>query len=222
MLAFAPVFADAVDMWIKIAIFGAVILYSIIKQLSATAKTAQRKAAAGNAAGGGMAEKSEQQKIYDEVEEFLRRAAAKQQEPPPSVPLSTDTDQQRNRSRRRKKSVMQPVAEVQPVEEPLENRHLASRLDTSGFDERASQLTKVGQAQEAMESHLQQVFGRQVGNLAAEATRTPPATQDDPDAKRQGDPLANAGQLAAMLANPQSIRQAIVMNEILTRPTSRW
>jgi hypothetical protein len=31
-----------------------------------------------------------------------------------------------------------------------------------------------------------------------------------------------AGQIAAMLANPDGVRQAIVLNEILRRPVDRW
>ena len=37
-----------------------------------------------------------------------------------------------------------------------------------------------------------------------------------------GDPQTAAAGLAAMLADAQGIRQAILINEILQRPTDRW
>jgi hypothetical protein len=35
-------------------------------------------------------------------------------------------------------------------------------------------------------------------------------------------PATPAAQIAAMLSNPDGVRQAIVLNEVLTRPTDRW
>lgn len=96
--------------------------------------------------------------------------------------------------------------------------HVAEQV-TARAENLASHASKLGQrivAEDAQfDVQLKSKFDHTVGTLggsevSATATSTP-AMSDTP-----------AGQLAAMLANPSGIRQAVIVNEILRRPSDRW
>ncbi len=104
--------------------------------------------------------------------------------------------------------------------------HVKKYLDEKEFDQRASKLGgEVAAADTKIEQHLKQVFGHGISKLAAKPgeTAAPPTPQltaffqDELPAL----PAAGAG-LAAMLNNIDNLRQAIVLNEILQRPSDRW
>jgi hypothetical protein len=97
-------------------------------------------------------------------------------------------------------------------------KHLTNR----GFTERAEHLAdEIARADEQREQHLQQAFGHRVGTLAAgSAVGAAPATDVQPEVKTEA-PSTAAG-LAALLASPQGMRQAIILSEILARPEERW
>jgi hypothetical protein len=82
----------------------------------------------------------------------------------------------------------------------------------------ANQASKLGQriiADDALfDVQLNAKFDHTVGSLAARDTSAP---------ADQAPPIDSpAAQLAAMLANPSGIRQAVLVNEILRRPSDRW
>jgi hypothetical protein len=84
-------------------------------------------------------------------------------------------------------------------------------------------------AAEATDQHVHKVFDHQVGSLSTQIgpspqTRQTGATLPSGLGQSSGDkfpPSAAAG-LAAMLGNAHSLRQAIVLREIIERPLDRW
>jgi hypothetical protein len=97
--------------------------------------------------------------------------------------------------------------------------HVAEQV-TSRAESIASHASRLGQRiiaeDQQFDVQLNAKFAHTIGTLsgseasaAAEPTSPPPA--DSP-----------AAQLASMLANPGGIRQAVLVNEILRRPSDRW
>lgn len=101
--------------------------------------------------------------------------------------------------------IIEPGVGLEPVSRLAEQqRELGHARE---FDSRASQLGgRVGLADEKMESHLHQVFDHQLGRLQHSDLVVV-------------DEWTLAEQLRAMLRNPVSVRQAVVLAEILRPPT---
>jgi hypothetical protein len=117
------------------------------------------------------------------------------------------TEKARNDARGRKYRKRKSVAE-----------HVAEQV-TSRAENLAAQASKLGQRiaaeDQQFDTQIKAKFDHSVGTLgdgesSATAEQTPP-TADSP-----------AAQLASMLANPGGIRQAVLVNEILRRPSDRW
>lgn len=156
-----------------------------------------------------------------ELNEFLKRAAAKRQEVssrgPTSPPLpGAQSPVPRPRKRRKpEQSAAASASLARPVDEPLSQRQLP-KLDTRLTGDLVSNLNTL--SGDSVGEHIREVFNRQVGNLAPGAEAAPgispvPAPELAPTA---------AAELAALLQDPQSLRGAIILNEILTRPEQRW
>jgi hypothetical protein len=95
---------------------------------------------------------------------------------------------------------------------PLEKRHLTG----SGVAEHARHLgEQIGQLDNRMEAHLHQKFDHNLGTLA---------TRESTPGQQVVAVLATspAEEIAALLATPQGMQQAIVLGEIMRRPTDRW
>ncbi len=92
-------------------------------------------------------------------------------------------------------------------------------LDTREFTVRASQLTEeIQRADQQREEHFRKTFERRIGNLADTSQGEP-----QPAAAGSQKPAESpAATIARMLASPEGVRQAIVLNEILARPAERW
>ncbi|HEV3023900.1 MAG TPA: hypothetical protein VGX76_15600 [Pirellulales bacterium] len=158
------------------------------------------------------------QAVDDEVSEFLRRAAEKRA-------ARNVAEAPRNEPPRRLVEIgADDVVEVQAIDEPPTGaavaQHVQQHLDTREFAARASHLTNVDQSDVTIKSHLQQVFTHPVGHLAS---RGPEKTegQSGAAATAPGVPVASDF-LASLLGDPQSLRGAVVLNEVLQRPTDRW
>jgi hypothetical protein len=84
-------------------------------------------------------------------------------------------------------------------------------VSTAGFEQRAEHLgEEVGLADDHLEAHLAQKFDHQIGSKGmSEATD---------QASGSVEPTLDLDSLAAMLANPTSLRHAVVLSEILARP----
>jgi hypothetical protein len=176
-----------------------------------------------------------QRGLMDEVEQFLRearRAMEQQQQkpapkpaPPQAVrPQQPRPQQKQKQPRRPEKAAARPPQRLQQhaADRPLDDvdlggsvaRHVEQHLDTtSRFAERAGRLSHLQQQVEHdIGDHVRSKFDHQVGTLATQSATAA-------DATAAPNPAA---QIAAMLADPVSIRNAIVLHEILSPPTQRW
>ncbi len=162
-----------------------------------------------------------------EVEQFLKRASQRRGRSastvaPAEPPREKPTDIQ---PLERTELMSWRSTDVQPLEQH-ELTSVAASVEKHmgrGFAERTEHLADdIVRADQQMEEHLQKAFGRQVGTLAAATgpASTTPATDVAPVAVREQSSLTAA--LAAVLASPQGMRQAVVLAEILERPEHRW
>ncbi len=97
--------------------------------------------------------------------------------------------------------------------------HVADHVSTASqaFRQEVADLgTRVRQADEQFDQQLHQRFDHELGSLAHPATAT---NEPVPAAQR---PASPAAQIATLLANPEGVRQAMILNEILHRPSDRW
>jgi hypothetical protein len=96
--------------------------------------------------------------------------------------------------------------------------HVAEHI-TAGTQSLSQQTSQLGQRiivdDQQFDIELKSKFDRAVGTLSATRVSEPAA-----DAPPAGD--SPAAQIAAMLARPDGMRQAMVLNEILRRPADRW
>ncbi len=99
------------------------------------------------------------------------------------------------------------------------SEHVQKHLDTRSFEQRASHMTKVDQADEQLQQHLNRAFDHEVGTLAAEAKAKQAAEAAATAATAS---KITAGGVAALLKDRNSVRNAIIMQEILRRPEERW
>jgi hypothetical protein len=100
-------------------------------------------------------------------------------------------------------------------------------LDEEDFARRSKKMGEdVVESDEKIERHLKSVFDHSLSKIAA----TPGETASAPGAKladtapeiTMGIPSIAAGDVAALFGNPLSIRQAVIISEILNRPLERW
>ena len=168
----------------------------------------------------------------EEVAEFLRQAQSRRSGAPSQAPMPLPKPAVRpaagpppSRGQRKpSKPAPRPAARtpLAPQNAPSDRkgelgqgvgRHVQEHLSTEEFAQRASRPTNVAVAEDANEARLKQVFSHRVGTLG-DVTMPPP---DDAPVLRQ--PVLN---LAALLADGNSLRQMIVVNEVLRRPEERW
>ena len=98
------------------------------------------------------------------------------------------------------------VVEAEPVHEGIAE-HVSHHLDTKDVTSRASQLgAAVGQADDKLEAHIHDKFDHDLSKIDDLPT----------DAEEAGKPVAS--EIAEMLRDPKSIRQAVILSEILNRP----
>lgn len=164
-----------------------------------------------------------QSHLNAEIEQFLKRAnerreqksrrAAPQKESTP-VPPQRQFDQS-------------AAVEIEPIERTdfdsvssSVERHLGLR----SFEKRDEILGEdIDQADEEMELHLQQAFGHRVGTFDTSTSRDSESSQrDNLRPSPTDDHPATALALAGLLVNQASLRQAVLLKEILERPVDRW
>ncbi|MCP4082117.1 MAG: hypothetical protein GY743_17925 [Planctomycetaceae bacterium] len=96
------------------------------------------------------------------------------------------------------------------------SEYVQSHMDTTDVTEQAEQLgDEVALADDKMDARLQSTFDHQIGSLKSAASDSAFATTTTATAQRVS-PIAD--ELLDMLSSPKSIRQAILLNEILQRP----
>jgi hypothetical protein len=173
----------------------------------------------------------------DEVEEFLRRVAQMraqaqaQSEQRPAPPKQTPPKQKQPKQQRTKPpprlvparqeaapSTTPAQAEVVDAE-LTENSDRVGRLvarDLSGAEEIAEHTRRMGAeaaaANDKMQAHLHQVFDHQLGRLKSSSVETALI-----ETERSATQLS-LDKIIQLLRSPGSIRDAIVMAEVLKRP----
>jgi hypothetical protein len=97
---------------------------------------------------------------------------------------------------------------------------ISRTTDTSDITANVDRLgDSVEVADDVMEAHLKEVFDHRLGSLQQVATAAPAA---QPATKKAGKAAPAPVGFAALFANSGNVRQAIVLNEILQRPSDRW
>jgi hypothetical protein len=184
--------------------------------------------------------------MKDEVEDFLRRVAqmraqaeaqARRQQPagggqaPPQRPVQQKPPPKPPRAppparlapARQEPTHLEPVpaevvdAELAEIGDSV-GRHVAQHL--RGPEEIAERTRHLGEevdlADDKLEAHLHQVFDHQLGRLKKSTLEAGAAGPKEPP------PEFSLGQIMRLLRSSESIRNAIVMSEILRRPDERW
>jgi hypothetical protein len=175
--------------------------------------------------------------MKDEVEDFLRRVAqmraeaqAKGQQPRPAQPKPAAPRPARTPPPARLVPALQEPARLQPMEVEIVDAELADtadrlgarvRDDMRGTEQIAEHTRHLGEEVDArnakMQAHMHEIFDHKLGHL-----------------KQSGGGIAAAGpmeqstsevsmnQIQRILHSPQSVRDAIIMAEILKRPVNLW
>jgi hypothetical protein len=165
----------------------------------------------------------ERQRVEDEVAEFLRRATQAKEArpgPPPAPP---------KQPRKAPPAAPAPVRRLTPKrdvnaplydDDPPQTRAPSAPTVTAGAKRiDAPRPSEIEQADEAMELQVHQALDHQVGAKAGSLAGTAPtATSDQRPARDEDSPIS----IGELLRDPRSIRDAIVVSEILRRPTERW
>lgn len=233
MIPLPPLFADVNPVGIILVIIFVISLISQIvaklhEKVQEAAKEAERRARAAQRA---AAARNEQ--VDNEIGEFLRRTSGRanepqgrpqpqQQAPQPPVP------QRRPDAQRPFTPPAKPAFAPPPLPSTQEavaaevvagagvNEHVRRSLSASKLGQLGPQLqSKVEMTDERMEQHLHQAFEHRLGDLKARPAER--LTQTTPT-----DASLGALALVAMLRDPAGARQAILLNEILSRPEHRW
>jgi hypothetical protein len=177
--------------------------------------------------------------LRNQVEEFLRRAGAQQPNQGPQQPrrpapvqeieVLLDDDALAERPRARvplrqsepKAAVARSQKPPRKSVSPPKRKSLAERATeraAARAESLSKQVSQLGQRviseDQQFDTQLKAKFDHTVGTLAGQ---TLPSSELVPV-----ETSTPAGQIAAMLANPDGVRQAIVLNEILRRPVDRW
>jgi hypothetical protein len=164
--------------------------------------------------------------VNPEIEEFLRRAAQRRSAQQGQAPQPKRPAQRPPQARPAKppplpsappaRQELTPADVVSEVEAPRVASHVAEHLDNREFQQRTSKLTNVDKEADDIKQHVHDVFDHQLGSLTKKATGQ---TLVPAEAVTQAEAVHP---VAALLGNSQNIRQAVILNEILTRPIDRW
>jgi hypothetical protein len=168
--------------------------------------------------------------LDDEIGQFLQRSAERRaaerarpqdasgpapQAPPPQRPSQPPPLPSQRRPAAPPLPSREAAVSAQIVEEPKTGDLSRRHLQTAEFAKIGSQLgAEVAQSDEKLESRLHQTFDHRLGRLARSEQ---PAVV--PAAASATTPTAA---LVAMLGNPATVQQAVLLSEILNRPVSRW
>ena len=158
--------------------------------------------------------------VADEIDEFMRRVAKR-----PSARSGRPTHTPKPQP-----PVEEPVRAEVVGQQPVGGRvgqHVKKHLNEEGFRRRGDRLgSEVASADDQIEQRLHQVFDHQMGQLekAPRETSTPPVAAEsfEADAGSPEVPAASVAGLFDLIANPESLRQAIILSEVFHRPEERW
>ena len=164
--------------------------------------------------------------MLDDLEEFLRRAAEQRtQQTGPKAPAPQRTANPGMQAQ----IPRQPVVEIldEPVEaeiieaRPLTNigAHVNQHQFGVEFSQHAEDLAEgIEQADERLIAHLHDTFDHRVGSMDDSTTFVGAGGDNVSDPVDVPQKDSQAAEIAEMLRNPQSVRNAVVLSEILARP----
>lgn len=158
-----------------------------------------------------------QRRSPQQQREQQQRAAQKKQQRPSKRVTQDDARKEGSSLASRQLSSKLELSSEEETFRGTVSEHVSHHLDTSRFAERAGRLSHIQQTVEAdIGGHVRSVFDHQVGSLAQSGTPRDPNEAIPPESVRPLD------QIASMLRDPQSMRTAIILQEILRPPTERW
>jgi hypothetical protein len=155
-----------------------------------------------------------QESLSSEIEQFLQEAAQRKRDKgqrgvPKSAPV--------------RGSGPELPLDIEVLESPSGegvSDSVKRHLDTREFAVRASNLTEdMQRADLERDLHMKETFDRKIGNLT-DTSHTQPEIPVVNALDTQGNMAASI--VGALLTKPESLRQAIVLHEVLTRPQDRW
>jgi len=199
---------------VKIIIIVVFIVIPALSQVLMKLRQAQRP----QQPGGGPPQADGQRPVRSEVEEFLRRLTQPQaeQEAKPRRPVGKGPSRRQPQrpaaaSKRRAEPVTAEV--VQPPSsgegaKPQGRPAVGSR--EIGRD--------VAESDKRVQQRLRSVFDHQVGQLGT-AEKGAPANAAAPSVAAAN---SLAAEIVASLTRPETLRQAVILSEILQRPEHRW
>lgn len=171
--------------------------------------------------------------MRDEVEEFLRRAAARraqaeakrreQQQQPAQQPRPQQPIQRQPLVQRPPAVQTEPLVEIIEAEVADTGSRFTSSVSqhmrgSTEIGRHASNLgAEVDQADDRLEARLHKTFDHQIGQLKDTTTAAPVK-----EVMQSSDALLASMNLTRLLSNAQTIRNAIVLSEVLNRPEHRW
>lgn len=170
--------------------------------------------------------------MKDEVEEFLRRAAARRAQA--EAKRRAEQQQAQQQAARPLQQRPAPIARapLQPMDEVVEiidaeEADTGSRFTSSvsqhlrGTAEIARHATSLGaevdQADDKIAARLHKTFDHKLGQLKDTTSAAPVKAP-----LQSADAMLASMNLTRLLSNATSIRNAIVLSEVLARPEDRW
>ena len=224
MSSLVPLFAQGWGELIGFIITALIAVIYVIGQLLKVGQQPQQPPGGRPPGGGGAAGRPPGGGLEDEIGEFLRRAARHRQGQPAARPHPGGQPAAAGPA---EPQIIEAEVVGQPAIGEGIKQHVGKYLDAGEFRRRAAELgEEVAQTDEQLEQRLHTKFDREVSRLTdrpGESASMPRAGQaEEPEDRLAELPSTAAAGLAAMLSRPESIRQAIVISEILTRPEGRW
>lgn len=185
------------------------------------------QARAGGQGGGAVAQaggRNAPGDVRSEVEQFLRRLGEQQQaagkKPKRSIDPFEEPTRRKPKRKRKQRNVESPRVDViteDSQESPQSNRRVGERLTEGRLAEHASHLGEhVAQADDRLEARLHEKFDHRLGNISSRSSG------DQTPAEAEPEQLSSAARVRAMLSSPSGVRDAIILQEVLSRPVDRW
>jgi hypothetical protein len=220
MNLFIPLFADVGDV-IRILVILLIFVVPVIGQLIAKIRQIpppDKRPLPPRPAPANMA---------DQIEEFMRRAI---QHPP--------EEQARPAAQASRAEVVMASPAIEPIRAEAVDQslggpmggqlsdHVKTYLDEQKFERREVDLGKeISQVDQAIGQHLRQVFDHRVSEMEpAKGAAAVAVAYEPPDlvGAMANIPQTFATGLLDRVVDPDSLREAIILSEILQRPEERW
>lgn len=165
--------------------------------------------------------------MNNEVAEFLKRAAQRraqlEQQAKAQAENAARARSQMSAPREEAPILLSSSDEIVQAEVVAQDRISASvSRDISGPSRISAQVAQLGQkvdqADDILEAHLHQTFDHKLGRISVSTTSAP--ASGSPTGMGSGTDAVTS--IIRLLQSPTGLRDAILLNEILQRPESRW